>query len=199
MLTLKIHIVKKGETMDSIAEKYGVSQSELHDMNKHLSDPKDVMEGMKLKVPNESPKEQPVVVEQTSEVETDLSSNEEAEHSRQEELTVAERFPLPNDFEKPKPIPYIREDEYFDKQIAPYDESTSYDELLEAASYTNMPNTFEDSWTPEVVYEPIYFDPYVVQQQQQSQQDYERLYYASYRNGCGCHGAPINYGYGYYY
>ena len=48
---MKIHIVQKGETLWSIAKKYGVNFDELKKMNAQLSNPDMVMPGMKIKVP----------------------------------------------------------------------------------------------------------------------------------------------------
>ncbi|WP_188206276.1 LysM peptidoglycan-binding domain-containing protein [Alkalibacillus aidingensis] len=69
---MKIHIVKKGETMASIANSYGITESELHQMNKQLRDPKDLLSGMKLKVPkDQSPKQDDQTTD--SKVETTLT------------------------------------------------------------------------------------------------------------------------------
>ncbi|WP_198946031.1 SafA/ExsA family spore coat assembly protein [Terribacillus sp. 7520-G] len=48
---MKIHIVQKGDTMWSIANKYGVSFDELREMNGHIREPELAVPGMKLKIP----------------------------------------------------------------------------------------------------------------------------------------------------
>ncbi|GAA0456941.1 hypothetical protein GCM10008935_09830 [Alkalibacillus silvisoli] len=193
--------------MASIAKKYEVSEAELHNMNKQLSEPENVMEGMKLKVPKETSSDLKemkkynttddqvaTTVKDHVEVTEEVDETEIEDIHGEVEYNRNDRFPLPNDNENPKPLPYIREDEYFDKQIVPYNE-TSYDELVEATNYNYTPNSFEDSWS-QVTYEPIqYFDPYAITEQN----TYNRLYYSSYRNGCGCKAAPMNYGYMNYY
>lgn len=50
-MTLKIHIVQKGDTLWKIAEKYGVNFEELKKANSQLSNPDMIMPGMKIKVP----------------------------------------------------------------------------------------------------------------------------------------------------
>ncbi|MFP7493510.1 SafA/ExsA family spore coat assembly protein [Terribacillus saccharophilus] len=48
---MKIHIVQKGDTMWSIAKKYGVSFDELRNLNGHIREPELAVPGMKLKIP----------------------------------------------------------------------------------------------------------------------------------------------------
>lgn len=48
---MRIHIVRRGETIKSIAEKYGLSFQEVARMNKQIADPFELMQGMKLRVP----------------------------------------------------------------------------------------------------------------------------------------------------
>jgi len=48
---LKIHIVQKGDTLWTIAKKYGVSFEELKKINSQLSNPEMIMPGMKIKIP----------------------------------------------------------------------------------------------------------------------------------------------------
>ncbi|MFB1099120.1 SafA/ExsA family spore coat assembly protein [Terribacillus sp. JSM ZJ617] len=49
---MKIHIVQKGDTMWSIARKYGVSFDELRQLNGHIREPELAVPGMKLKIPS---------------------------------------------------------------------------------------------------------------------------------------------------
>ncbi|KAB7708638.1 SafA/ExsA family spore coat assembly protein [Bacillus aerolatus] len=48
---MRIHIVQKGDTLWTIAKKYGVNFDELKKMNAQLSNPDLIMPGMKIKVP----------------------------------------------------------------------------------------------------------------------------------------------------
>ncbi|MBE3569161.1 MAG: SafA/ExsA family spore coat assembly protein [Bacillales bacterium] len=48
---MKIHIVQKGDTLWTIAKKYGVSFEELKKINSQLSNPEMIMPGMKIKIP----------------------------------------------------------------------------------------------------------------------------------------------------
>ncbi|WP_346216407.1 SafA/ExsA family spore coat assembly protein [Caldifermentibacillus hisashii] len=60
---MRIHIVQKGDTLWKIAQKYGVDFNQLKSMNTHLSNPDQIMPGMKIKVPTNSgmvKKEMPV-------------------------------------------------------------------------------------------------------------------------------------------
>lgn len=49
---MKIHIVKKGDTLYSLSKKYGVSLDQLIAMNPQLVDPNQLSVGMKVKVPS---------------------------------------------------------------------------------------------------------------------------------------------------
>jgi len=60
---VRIHIVQKGDTLWKIAQKYGVDFNQLKSMNTHLSNPDQIMPGMKIKVPTNTgmvKKEMPV-------------------------------------------------------------------------------------------------------------------------------------------
>lgn len=48
---MRIHIAQKGETLWTIAKKYGVNFEELKNMNAQLSNPNMIMPGMKIKIP----------------------------------------------------------------------------------------------------------------------------------------------------
>ncbi|WP_027407943.1 SafA/ExsA family spore coat assembly protein [Anoxybacteroides tepidamans] len=48
---MKIHIVQKGDTLWKIAQKYGVDFEQLKKINGQLSNPDDIMPGMKIKIP----------------------------------------------------------------------------------------------------------------------------------------------------
>src|SRR5690625_3825889 len=49
---LKIHIVKKGDTIWDIAKKYGVDFEEVKELNPQISSPDMIMPGMKIKIPS---------------------------------------------------------------------------------------------------------------------------------------------------
>lgn len=51
---MRIHIVQKGDTLWKIAQKYGVDFNQLKSLNSHLSNPDQIMPGMKIKVPTNS-------------------------------------------------------------------------------------------------------------------------------------------------
>lgn len=53
-ISLKIHIVQKGDTLWNIAQKYNVNFEELKSANTQLSNPDMIMPGMKIKVPTAS-------------------------------------------------------------------------------------------------------------------------------------------------
>jgi morphogenetic protein associated with SpoVID len=48
---MKIHVVKRGDTLWNLAEKYGVDFEQLKKINSHLADPDNLMPGMKVKIP----------------------------------------------------------------------------------------------------------------------------------------------------
>nr|WP_196493685.1 SafA/ExsA family spore coat assembly protein [Ornithinibacillus caprae] len=48
---MKIHVVKKGDTLWEIAKQYGVDFEELKQLNSQLSSPDMIMPGMKIKIP----------------------------------------------------------------------------------------------------------------------------------------------------
>jgi len=50
-ISVRIHIVQKGDTLWKIAKKYGVNFEELKKMNTQLSNPDMIMPGMKIKIP----------------------------------------------------------------------------------------------------------------------------------------------------
>lgn len=48
---MKIHIVKSGETLSQIAEKYGVTLEKIIEVNPIIADPNDIDVGLKVKIP----------------------------------------------------------------------------------------------------------------------------------------------------
>ncbi|WP_158633990.1 muramidase family protein [Radiobacillus deserti] len=51
---MKIHIVREGETLWKIAQKYNVDFEKLKEMNSHLADPDQIMPGMKIRIPTQA-------------------------------------------------------------------------------------------------------------------------------------------------
>ncbi|WP_027963550.1 LysM peptidoglycan-binding domain-containing protein [Halalkalibacillus halophilus] len=49
---MKFHIVKTGETIDSIARKYDQSTEAIRELNRHLSNESTIQTGMKIRVPS---------------------------------------------------------------------------------------------------------------------------------------------------
>lgn len=54
MFILKIHIVRKGDTLFEIAKNYGVNFEDIVKLNPQLSSPDMIMPGMKIKIPSET-------------------------------------------------------------------------------------------------------------------------------------------------
>lgn len=88
---MKIHIVKKGDTLWEIANKYDVNFEQLKELNSQLSSPDMIMPGMKIKVPSSA---KPV---------------------KKEEMQIKEKekemVKTPYKDISPKPLPVIKEDE----------------------------------------------------------------------------------------
>lgn len=51
---MKIHIVKKGETLKEIAARYKIDLTELRAMNTQIQDPENLLPGMKIRIPTKS-------------------------------------------------------------------------------------------------------------------------------------------------
>ncbi|MCP8616998.1 LysM peptidoglycan-binding domain-containing protein [Salirhabdus salicampi] len=99
---MKIHVVQRGDTLFKIAQKYGVDVDTLKEMNAQLSDPEQIMAGMKLKIPTV-----------TKPVRKEVDEQETCNHAE---------HPYKDD--SPKPMPVIKEDDnrgdMFDKEMKPY-------------------------------------------------------------------------------
>lgn len=87
-LVLKIHIVRKGDTLWEIAKQYGVDFEELQKSNPQLSSPDMIMPGMKIKIPSGS---------KTVKKETTIA--------KETKVPVAKK-------ETPKQAPTIKEDDH---------------------------------------------------------------------------------------
>ncbi|WP_368784382.1 SafA/ExsA family spore coat assembly protein, partial [Acinetobacter baumannii] len=48
---MKIHIVKKGDTLWKIAQKYNIDFETLKNANTHIKNPDKIVPGMKVKIP----------------------------------------------------------------------------------------------------------------------------------------------------
>lgn len=81
---MKIHIVQKGESLWSIAEKYDVDFQQLVDLNTQLASPEMIMPGMKIRIP--------------------VLTKEKPEHKNKEKLQL-DQIPT-------KPIYHLAEDDH---------------------------------------------------------------------------------------
>ncbi|WP_430785033.1 LysM peptidoglycan-binding domain-containing protein [Virgibacillus flavescens] len=86
---MKIHVVKKGDTLWEIAKQHNVDFKQLKEMNSQLSSPDMIMPGMKIKVPTNA---KPV---------------------KKEAMKAAEKEKVKTPYKdiSPKPLPVIKEDE----------------------------------------------------------------------------------------
>ena len=66
---MKIHIVQKKDTLQSIIAMYQVSKEEIEKENPHLSDVQQLLPGMKLKIPTASVQVMPKQIRQTEQKE----------------------------------------------------------------------------------------------------------------------------------
>lgn len=66
---MKIHIVQKKDTLQSVIEMYRVSKEEIERENPHLSDVQQLLPGMKLKIPTASVQVMPKQIRQTEQKE----------------------------------------------------------------------------------------------------------------------------------
>lgn len=87
---MKIHIVQRGDTLWSIAEKNGVSFEEVQKLNAHLANPDMIVPGMKIKLPdtamtmekghpyaNNKPLACPPLMEEVKEMENEMKAEPE--------------------------------------------------------------------------------------------------------------------------
>ncbi|ASK63076.1 hypothetical protein CFK37_13435 [Virgibacillus phasianinus] len=94
---MKIHIVKKGDTLWEIAKMYDVNFEQLKELNSQLSSPDMIMPGMKIKVPSNA---KPV---------------------KKEEVQAKEKEMVKTPYKdiSPKPLPVIKEDEKEKPEMKP--------------------------------------------------------------------------------
>lgn len=125
---LKIHIVRKGDTLWEIAKQYGVDFEELKAFNPQLSSPDMIMPGMKIRIPSatksvkketapvkesklpiakETPKQSPIIQEDDHEKPKEVKIEMPKEHTPKPQ---AEKKEIPNTKESPKtPVKPIKE------------------------------------------------------------------------------------------
>lgn len=96
-ITLKIHIVQKGDTLWDIAKKYHVDFEQLKQLNSQLSSPDMIMPGMKIKIPSSAKsvkKEEPKAQHPYKEVpKKPMPVIKEDDHQKKKE--VKKEMPLP--------------------------------------------------------------------------------------------------------
>ncbi|HLR14614.1 MAG TPA: SafA/ExsA family spore coat assembly protein [Bacillota bacterium] len=96
---MKIHIVKKGDTLWTIAEKYEVDFEELKQMNAHLAHPDMIMPGMKIRIP--------------------VHKKESKKETKKEHVKIPKEQPIASKKEEKqpqqtKPIENVKEDDHKD-------------------------------------------------------------------------------------
>jgi morphogenetic protein associated with SpoVID len=112
---LKIHIVRKGDTLWEIAKQYGVDFEQLKQFNPQLSSPDMIMPGMKIKIPSsvKPVKKESVAVKETKEQKQKEMPKqslviEEDDHEKPKEVKI--EMPKKHAPEKsPKPLTPIKE------------------------------------------------------------------------------------------
>lgn len=119
---VNIHIVREGDTIQSISEKYGVKRKEIIEQNRHIANLDEVMIGMKIRI--NSPKTLP---QSRSKKPTKTEKQVQPTVNRSQKDSLEK--PINNNpleaLDPPKrttrSIPHIVEDESpWDKQLIPY-------------------------------------------------------------------------------
>lgn len=122
---MKIHIVQKGDTLWSIAEKYGVDFEQLKSVNVHISSPDMIMPGMKIKVPTEDKhvkhktKKQPAYSSPKLQQEKSQAKQKPSKLVEKESWANLEQSTLPS----PLPLPNISDSTKGQHQTSHKDES----------------------------------------------------------------------------
>lgn len=81
---MKIHIVKKGETLEEIATRYKIDLAELRAMNTQIQDPENLLPGMKIRIPTKtSTVKKAVEMRQENDEEVVQEKAKEADSTRQ--------------------------------------------------------------------------------------------------------------------
>ncbi|GEL77465.1 LysM peptidoglycan-binding domain-containing protein [Tenuibacillus multivorans] len=186
---MRIHVVQKGETVDSVAKKYGLSADELQNMNRQLSSVDQLLPKMKLKVPMEFEKHQTKNEDKVEEVTPERETQDDnaeinrevVDQSKNENEALSsdqKNFQLPHDPYQPRVLPRINEDEYVmsDKMISSIDEDQE-DEFIQ--QFLPDHDHDYDSGYQEQPYEPFDYDydyNYPVQTMTPVYYDYRHMY-----------------------
>ncbi|WP_165769125.1 SafA/ExsA family spore coat assembly protein [Virgibacillus profundi] len=120
---MKIHIVKKGDTLWEISKSYGVDFEQVKQLNSHLATPDMIMPGMKIKIPS--------------------SSKTVKKESMAVKETKKEAVKQPYKDTSPKPLPVIKED---DKE-KPKPVKPEMPQMPEIHSQVQMPIMEQDFYT----------------------------------------------------
>ncbi|MBR7553408.1 LysM domain-containing protein [Allobacillus sp. GCM10007491] len=156
---MRIHIVRRGETIKSIAEKYDLSFQEVVRMNKQIADPYELMQGMKLRVPIQRDK-QP----------EEPTPDEAPKHNNPTEGLVESQELMKDQLSRLEPperaadyLPNIQEDEHvwgyqsMESHDYPYKNLEEYSPITQPL-YTDM--TFlHDTYYPAQQQPMVYYNP----------------------------------------
>ncbi|TFB24922.1 LysM peptidoglycan-binding domain-containing protein [Filobacillus milosensis] len=190
---MRIHVVQKGETFESIAKAYDLTVDQLIQMNRHLDRSNVLLPQMKVKVP--------LNVQKSPKMSNNVGKKIDVSNKR---------LSPPHDPNKPKVLPIVAEDEYVmsDKLISAIDddqEDEFIQQFLPEGYYNWQPDPYAqpvmyDYHIPVQVMEPIpyenepvrnsYYNPY----EHVNQYAYFAPYYPNYNymyrpyNPCGCGG-----------
>lgn len=123
---MKIYVVQKGDTLSLIAKKHGIVLSDLLKMNPQLTNPDNIMPGMKIKVPTgskpvkkkEMPKEAPINVKK--ELPKEAPINVKKEMPKEAPMNVKKEIPkeAPVKAKKEAPIAAKKEAPIHVKKVA---------------------------------------------------------------------------------
>ncbi|QHS22892.1 LysM peptidoglycan-binding domain-containing protein [Virgibacillus sp. MSP4-1] len=198
---MKIHVVQKGETLREIAQKYDVNLDTLKEFNTQLSNPEEILPGMKIKVPSAT---KPVKMERAAE--NERAEKQPAKKPVQQAKPKADTQPAkqqptkhPYIDKSPEMSPVIKEDEKpMDKVMKPYEQKPQKAEQKEMPlpSMPKMPmieNNEEESISVETYhYTPQTYMHQQVHYPQVPQQPYMGYHHVP-KKPCGCGGGMNTY------
>ncbi|MFD2637576.1 LysM peptidoglycan-binding domain-containing protein [Piscibacillus salipiscarius] len=132
---MRIHVVQKDETFNTIAQKYGISSEELIEMNRHLDHSNELVPKMKVKVP--------------------LDKKEEKQMTQPSIDVTNKRMTPPHNPNRPKVLPRVKEDEFVltDKLITSMEDDQDNEFIQQF-----LPDDFQ-GWVP-VDPQPTQMYPY---------------------------------------
>ncbi|MBB6451906.1 morphogenetic protein associated with SpoVID [Salirhabdus euzebyi] len=138
---MKIHIVQKGETLWKIAQKYNVDFNKLKEMNTHLSNPENIMPGMKIKVPTQS---KPVKKEQQQGVQQGTKKEKKKEVQKEQPKETAPQAEHPYKDKSPEMYPVVKEDDNdfsldVDKAMLPFSGKAKMPQQTKKMDIPSMP------------------------------------------------------------